>query len=261
MKREERYGLGLVEAVSLALVVALIGAVGYIVLLSDVAFKLSPQEVEPQPPIPAIPPYSTEQPLTEEERTKAIELAINDPEVKKWLGKGYEVHEVVPFPFDFEYEANPFCIVYILTKEQKLPWVLGITLEVVVDLVQEKVHSFGFQLKLASLTEEQKEEAIRIALADAEVLEMIGNREYRIEDVRVRYWTSYEVNRSFYAYPAVSIKIEEAWIPATVYVDLEREEVVKIDPFVMPPPTSPVDEYSTGILHYNLTIIDEKMKR
>jgi hypothetical protein len=40
---------------------------------------------------------------------------------------------------------------------------------VVVDLVQEKVHSFDFQLKLAFLTEEQKEEAIRIALADAEI--------------------------------------------------------------------------------------------
>jgi hypothetical protein len=60
----------------------------------------------------------------------------------------------------------------------------------------------------------------------------------------------------------MSIKIEEVWMPATVYVDSEREEVVKVDhPFVIPLPTSPVDEYSTVILHYNLTIIDEKMKR
>jgi hypothetical protein len=54
-KKEQMYGLDLVEAVSLALVVVLIGAVGYIVLLSSETFRSSPQEVEAQPPIPAIP--------------------------------------------------------------------------------------------------------------------------------------------------------------------------------------------------------------
>ncbi|MBE0516065.1 MAG: hypothetical protein IBX41_01565 [Methanophagales archaeon] len=46
MKRKEMHGLGLV-VVSLALVVALIGTVGYIVFLSDDAFKSTPNEVEP----------------------------------------------------------------------------------------------------------------------------------------------------------------------------------------------------------------------
>ncbi len=59
MKKKQIQGLDLVlVAVSLALVVALIGAVGYIVFLSDETFKSTPNEVEPRPPIPAIPPYS-----------------------------------------------------------------------------------------------------------------------------------------------------------------------------------------------------------
>lgn len=82
------------EAVSLALVVVLIGAVSYIVFLSDEVLKSTSTEVEPEPEPPALPPYSGEQVLTEEEKSKAIELAINDPEVKKWLGEGYEIPNV-----------------------------------------------------------------------------------------------------------------------------------------------------------------------
>jgi len=134
MKKKQIHGLGLVEAVSLALVVVLIGAVCYLVFISDEAFKSTPQEVEAQPPLPAIPPYSDEQTLTEEKKSEAIELAINDPEVKKWLGRGYDIYEVVPLGE----ESGGMCMVYILTNEQKLPWVLGITIGVPVDLTQEK---------------------------------------------------------------------------------------------------------------------------
>lgn len=67
-----------------------------------------------------------------------------------------------------EDESSRMCIVYILTKEQKLPWVLGITIGVPVDLTQEEVqgYSINFDLNLASLTETQKEEVLGIALAN-----------------------------------------------------------------------------------------------
>jgi hypothetical protein len=95
MKKKQIQGLDLVlVAVSLALVVALIGAVCYVVLLSDEAFKSSPNEVEALPPTPAIPPCSDEQALTEEEKSEAIDLAINDPEVKKWLDEEYEIQSI-----------------------------------------------------------------------------------------------------------------------------------------------------------------------
>jgi len=249
MKKRQIQGFGLV-AVSLALVVALIGAVSYVVLLSDEVFKSSPNEVEPQPPIPVNLPHSGGQTLTEEERTKAIELAINDPEVKEWLGKGYEIYEVVPFPT--EYEGIRMCMVYILTNEQKPPWVPGITLEVFVDWNQEKVYGFDFYLKLASLTETQKEEVMSIALADPAVLEMIEDKEYEIQGVRVDYWETFnEEKRSFHAYPAVRIKVDPdpGALPTIIYVDLESKEVVKISsPFKLNLPTSPISEYSTHLV-------------
>ena len=226
------HGLGLV-ALSLALVVVLIGAVSCIVFLSDEALKSTPTEVEPEPPLPAFPPYSGEQVLTEEEKSKAIELAINDPEVKKWLDEGYEIYEVIPL--SSENESGGMCMVYVLTQKQKLPWVLGITLGVPVDLVRKESQGgcINFELKLASLTENQKEEVLRIALADPEVLEMIGDEEYEIQNVGIDYWeSSHKGKSSFHAYPAVSINVNPdpnlPGIFAIVYVDLESEEVIEI---------------------------------
>jgi len=225
------HGLGLVEAVSLALVIVLIGAVSYLVFISDEAFKSTQNEVEAQPPLPAIPPYSGEQALTEEEKSTAIELAINDPEVKIWLSKGYEVYKVVPL----EDESSRMCMVYILTQEQKLPWVLGITIGVPVDLTQEEAQgcSINFDLKLASLTGTQKEEVLGIALANPKLLEMIGDKKYEIQDVRVEYWECCSGGKcSFNAYPAVSINVNPdpklSGIFAIVYVDLESKKVIKI---------------------------------
>ena len=233
MKKKQIQGLGLVEAVSLALVIVLIGAVSYLVFISDEAFKSSPQEVEAQPPMPAIPPYSDVQTLTEEEKSTAIELAINDPEVKKWLGERYEIYGVISL--SAENESGGMCMVYVLTQKQKLPWVLGITLGVPVDLVREEAQGgcINFDLELAPLAENQKEEVLRIALADPEVLEMIGDEEYEIQDVRVEYWeSSHKGKSSFHAYPAVSMNVNPdpklTGIFAIVYVDLESEEVVKI---------------------------------
>ena len=259
------HGLGLV-VVSLALVVVLIGAVSYIVLLSDETFKSSQNEVAPQPPIPAIPPYSDVQVLTEEEKSTAIDFAVNDPEVKEWLGKGYEIYEVVPLV-----ESGGMCMVYILTEEQKLPWVLGITIGVPVDLTQEEAqgYSINYDLKLASLTDTQKEDVLRIALADPDVLEMIGDKEYEIQDVGVEYWESSSGGKcSFHAYPAVGINVNpDLRLPgifAIVYVDLESEEVVKIvfNPRKSLPPSDgqstkiePTKEVPTmtDIPHLNLT--------
>ena len=247
MKKKQIHGLGLVEAVSLALVIVLIGAVSYLVFISDEAFKSSPQEVEAQPPMPAIPPYSDGQTLTEEEKSEAIELAINDPEVKKWLDEGYEIYGVISL--SAENESGGMCMVYVLTQKQKLPWVLGITLGVPVDLVRKEAQGgcINFDLKLASLTENQKEEVLRIALADTEVLERIGDEEYEIQDVRVEYWeSSHKGKSSFHAYPAVSMNVNPdpklTGIFAIVYVDLESEEVVGIHSIprkpVPPPPPS-----------------------
>jgi hypothetical protein len=248
MKKKQIHGLGLVEAVSLALVIVLIGAVSYLVFISDEAFKSSPQEVEAQPPMPAIPPYSDVQTLTEEEKSEAIELVINDPEVKKWLDEGYEIYGVISL--SAENESGGMCMVYVLTQKQKLPWVLGITLGVPVELVKKESHGgcINFELELAPLTEGQEEEVVRIALTNPKVLEMIGDKEYVIQEVRVDYWeSSSEGKCSFHAYPAVSININPdpnlTGIFAIVYVDLENGEVIKI--FTNPRKSLPTSDWQS----------------
>jgi hypothetical protein len=220
MKKKQIHGLGLVEAVSLALVIVLIGAVSYLVFISDEAFKSSPQEVEAQPPMPAIPPYSDVQTLTEEEKSEAIELVINDPEVKKWLDEGYEIYGVISL--SAENESGGMCMVYVLT--------------------------INFELELAPLTEGQEEEVVRIALTNPKVLEMIGDKEYVIQEVRVDYWeSSSEGKCSFHAYPAVSININPdpnlTGIFAIVYVDLENGEVIKI--FTNPRKSLPTSDWQS----------------
>ncbi|MBE0516071.1 MAG: PKD domain-containing protein [Methanophagales archaeon] len=240
----------------LILGVAILGTIGYTVFSPNETSESA--QIEPQPPIP-IPPYSDVQPLTEEEKLKAIELAISDLEVQEWLDNGYEVYEVVPVPLpprppqSTGYEGIRPCLVYILTKEQELPWVLGITLEVSVDVIQEKVYGFDFDLKLASLTDEQKDEVLRIALTNPEVLDMIGGKHYEIKDVGVQrvlsgppWKTCYEGKCPFLAYPAVSITVNsdpELLRFINIYVNLESKEVVKIlsalKSIPPPPPFAP----------------------
>ncbi|MEA2075117.1 MAG: hypothetical protein U9O85_05230 [Euryarchaeota archaeon] len=171
-------------------------------------------------------------------------MAINDPEVKKWLDEGYEIYGVISL--SAENESSGMCMVHVLTQKQNLPWVLGITLGVPVDLVGKEAQGgcINFELELASLTENQKEEVLRTALADTEVLEMIGDKEYEIQDVRVEYWeSSHKGKSSFHAYPAVSMNVNPdpklQGIFAIVYVDLENREVIKIftNPRKSLPPT------------------------
>jgi len=166
--------------------------------------------------------------VTDEERTTAIDIAVNDPDVKAWLGKGYEIGTVVLYPYlrsVGEYSVS------ILTHEQRLPWVIGISLDVKVNATIEKVKSFSFQLALASLSEEQKEEVLNIATPYVE--ENYGS-DFTVGEVRVQsYKESIEGKPSFYAYPQGEFRIPSnssvVGILAEVFVDLENGEIAKIN--------------------------------
>jgi hypothetical protein len=178
----------------------------------------------PQPPLPPIPPSFQE--VRGEKREEAIKLALADPEVERWLKKGYEIYGVYA-------EDGSNMMVYFLTKERKLPWVLGITIGVPVDLFRKEAQGccINFYLRLASLTEDQKAKVLEIAFKDPEVLRLTEGKEYRIEDVFVGSWESCCKKCTFHAYPAVRINVNPpnvSGVIATVYVDLENETVFKI---------------------------------
>lgn len=182
--------------------------------------------IEPQPPV--INFSFIYENVTEEERTKAINIAVNDPEVKEWLGKGYEICSVALRPYlrtVGEYSVG------ILTQEQRLPWVTGISLRVNVNATIEEVKSFSCELAFASLSEEQKEEFMNIATAYIE--ENYGTDFTPIGKVRVEsYGESIECKTTFCAYPRGRFRIpsnsSQEGIVAKIFVDLENGEVTKV---------------------------------
>jgi hypothetical protein len=201
---------------------AIIGASSFIQPLGD----NNNEFIEPQPPDINYFSFIYEN-VTEEERTKAIDIAVNDPDVKEWLGKGYEIGTVVLYPYlrsVGEYSVS------ILTQEQMLPWVIGISLNVKVNATIEKVKSFSYELALASLNEEQKEEVLNIATAYIE--ENYGT-DFTIDKVRVQSGEeSIEGKNTFYAYPRARFRIpssrSQEGIIAEVFVDLENGEITKV---------------------------------
>jgi len=194
--------------------------------------------IEPQPPIPSF--RQEEVMVTGEERSKVVDIAINDPRVREWLGKGYEICGV--------YEVTDYVEMYsvgILTQEQRLPWVVGISLKVNVDLKMEEVNTYYYALAFASLSEEQKEEVMNIAVGYVE--ENYGT-DYRLNgDVEVGSGGRSRAGRmTFYAYPAASFRIpadySQPGIIANVFVNLETGEVAEVQTLwskSFPPPTPP----------------------
>lgn len=166
--------------------------------------------VEPQPPIPSF--SSDDVMVTGEESPRIVDLAVNDPEVKEWLNEGYEISAVYEIT---AYAGKGIYSVGILTQEQRLPWVIGITLVVNVNLEIEEVTNFYFKLKLATLNEKQKEEVMNIAVA-------------YIEE---NYGTDYSINgevevgsggtaTTFYAYPVASFRVPTDYQQSGQYVDV-----------------------------------------
>jgi hypothetical protein len=183
--------------------------------------------IEPQPPIIKF-SFIYENVTEEEERTKAINIAVDDPEVKEWLGKGYEISYVALRPYlrtVGEYSVG------ILTQEQRLPWVIGVSLRVNVNITIEEVKSFSYELAFTSLSEEQKEEVMNIATAYVE--ENYGTDYITTSDVDVKsYEESIEGKTTFRAYPQEEFRIpsnmSQEGIVARVFVDLENGETVKV---------------------------------
>jgi hypothetical protein len=192
--------------------------------------------IEPQPPIPSF--SSDDVMVTGEEQIKVFDIAVNDPEVKEWLGKGYEISAVYEIT---AYAGKGIYSVGILTQEQMLPCVVGITLKVNVDLGMEEVTNFTYDLELGSLSEEHKEEVMNIAVA---YLEENYGTDYGINgDVEVG---SGGTSTTFFAYPVASFRVpadyQQSGLSVDVMVDLETGEVAKVLTLPsksMPPPSPP----------------------
>jgi hypothetical protein len=165
---------------------------------------------------------------------KTIEIALNDHQVEEWLDKGYYKDEIVVNQVQYA-GSETSAEVVIPTKRQDPPWASEITVEAYIDWSGTKVNNVQVDAQLASLTEEQKQEVVEIALADRRVAESVGG-----VDIHGAKWSvgSVEVRRygdpSFFALPSVEIYV--VWpVPLPdnssgeyVYVDLAKKTVTMI---------------------------------
>ncbi len=187
--------------------------IGYYNIILNITPEIKQTPV-PQPPIPQV----SLPELQGREGAYASKLAFNDPDVQKFIDYNFEIYKVVS-------AGNNTSIVYFLTQKTRPPWVRGITLAVPVDLKNMEVKKKGikFYLNFAPLTKKQKEEAVRIAMSNETVRDMVG-RNYSI-NVSVDYWQDIE-ECNFHAYPAVKIGLANATL--IVFVDLEEGKIVKM---------------------------------
>lgn len=196
-------------------------ALGFVRLA--VALLLAACEQHAPTPIATLRPASTRGIEQEWPIPKAIEIAVKNPSVKEEIsGEGYEVGVVRQLDPS---EPGVFIVTIHLGKRE-LP---GITLAVVVDVVQENVLSISPQLRPRELAEEEKAEARRIALSDPEVLARIGDKEYEVTRVEEFSWSDGD---EFFVFPAAEVNIPAdrrvEGLVLWVCVDLEAKTVVRI---------------------------------
>ena len=190
-----------------------------------VSTQIQTSIIEPQPPIPIV--FRDFVEVLGSDREILIEKAINYPQTKNYLGSGYEIYKV------YKYRENPEVVIYdvfILTQMQRLPWVLGITLGVQVDL-RSGSYAIQYYLTLANLTADQNEQVLGMVANYAE--ENFGT-DYSFQgNALVADWQESKGGySSFIAFPSVSFRVPSDWSELgsihKVFVDLENNEVVKV---------------------------------
>jgi hypothetical protein len=195
-----------------------------IVLVSLAAILLfnqgQPEVIAPQPPTLHMMPGAQNVTGTAK-ATEAVSLAFANSEVKQYTDKGYQLYGV--------YETDNVYWVGILTNEQQLPWVLGISLNVPIQFNSSDPTAVNFELTLANLTQNQKEQTLQIA---RDTIKTYGGNA-SIDDVNVNSWTdSVGGKATFHAYPYVRFRAPQDFHkPGTdvaVYVDLQKGQIEKV---------------------------------
>jgi hypothetical protein len=165
--------------------------------------------------------------LTKERSAEDVGIPLDDPGIKEYLtGKDYEKGTVVPYtreivPGEIRYLA------YISIPERSRP---ELEFAVVVNATWQRVDEIFVELYATELAEEERNQALQIALANPVVQELIGDRGYKVANVNKGSWQeTQEGKTSFHILPKV-----ELWLQPTlsenleVYVDLDKKRVVKI---------------------------------
>jgi len=165
--------------------------------------------------------------LTPEREAEVIRIALNYPGISECLAdKSYET-KVGPYTRGIEPGVIRYMVSIYLREEPGI----NQDLRLVANATEQKVEDIIFNVIEHGLTEEEKNQARQIALADKTVQEVIGGRGYKLErDIIRDGWQEIQEGKArFYIFPKV-----ELWLQPTIsdileiYVDLNQKKVVKI---------------------------------
>jgi hypothetical protein len=177
---------------------------------------------KPQPPTPILAPNSEPVPTAPgDQGSEAVNIALADSTVKQYLDKGYEVYGVFK-------QVPAVYTVCILTQQQRLPYVLGITLKAQIDADARAAQSISYDLTLANLTDKQKAETQEIA---SNYVDSTYGKDYALQQpISVACWeTSGTGNFTFHAYPEATFRTPADWSKPGeqiyAYVDINKREI------------------------------------
>lgn len=175
-------------------------------------------------------PSEPVQPLSEEEKAEAIEIALNDSSVQKLLeASGYEILKVeAAEKLESSCGGQRCAIVSIYNHSDRKRIVVEVNLEA------KKVDWFGVYPEPPPLEDDigtLKARAVQIALEDAQVQEFIGGRPYNASAKSQIHWDKpdHPCIEGGHLCWAVVVKVSDSAqgiITVVVTVDMEEERVI-----------------------------------
>ena len=193
--------------------------------------------------------------LTQEEQDKAKEIAFSDPRVQAIAeGKEYAIRitkangvvRAADEPPDDDIEVR-----LVFAKTYMIEDVEASALDIFVDLDEEKI-TYLFPLStsgMPGLTESVREKAVDIALSDADVQELLEEKEYTIEYIgpcmggdvgrlgatmNITFDKGYKFEGDFPYFPGKTEYLKAQITILEVFVNLKEERVVQIFPLGPP---------------------------
>ena len=205
-----------------------------------------------------VPPsdYDEERKLTQEEQEKAKEIAFSDPRVQAIAeGKEYAIRitkaDGIPRPAD-EPPDDDIEVRLVFAKTYMIEDVGAGALDIFVDLDEGKV-TYLFPLSpsgMPELTESVREKAVDIALSDADVQNLLEEKDYTITrighcqggpvgrlgaNMDITFDKAYPFQGIFPYFPEERNYLDQPIEGIEVFVNLKEERVVQIWPDIPPP--------------------------
>jgi len=165
--------------------------------------------------------------LTPERENELIGIAMNYPGISEYLAdRSYETR-VGPYTRGVEPGIIRYLVSFILRGEDEV----NQDLRLVVNATEQRAEDIIFTVVDHSLTEEEENKTLQVALADETVKEVMGGRGYKESPSIIRdgWHETVDGKVHFYIFPKAELLLQPTVSDILeIYVDLDREKVVKI---------------------------------